>query len=199
MIDDNSLYFDYFESLYTGSIHLAADITPSYCGISQPAMQVIQRQFEKRNILVKAIILIRDPLSRIKSAVRFNLDRGYSSEGIKQDVSDDVLALEQYYQSEHCRFRTNYNQTIKNAWSVFGKESVYIGTYENMFKNSEIQRLSEFCNTDFRPEFSNTSINQTKGSKIEETELDQKIKAAYQHVYDFCFEHFPVSKALWQE
>ncbi len=197
MQNSKSYYFDYFNSLYNEKINTTADITPSYSGLGIKRLQEIKSQFELRNIEVKPIILIRDPLSRIKSAVRSNLDKKNYYEGIKFGETDFLNALKQYYTSEHCKQYTNYHKIITNAFEVFGENKVYIGIYENMFLNENIDKLSNYLGVNSIHEYSKVYVNKTLGS-TEETEFDKTIKNFYIEVYKFCNKNFPSTNELWK-
>jgi len=75
MRNTESYYFRYFNSLFSDEISVTADITPSYSGLSKVRMKKIKNEMERLNITVKPIILFRDPVERIKSAVRMNFNR----------------------------------------------------------------------------------------------------------------------------
>lgn len=60
MLRNPDYYFDYFDSLYTSQIGVAADITPSYSGLDTSRLTFIRDRFLNRDITVKAIILIRE-------------------------------------------------------------------------------------------------------------------------------------------
>jgi len=197
MLHNNSLYFDYFDWLYKDSITVSADITPAYSGLESYRLEFIKSQFSERNIHVKAIILIRDPINRIKSAVRFNLDRQNYNEGIESGETVFSRALSQYYKSEHCRLRTSYNKIISNAYEVFGESNTYVGVYENMFESPEIEKLSQFCGVPFRHEFAKVYVNKTKNKIAQDLTLEPEIKSAYADVYEYCHDKFPVTKDLW--
>jgi hypothetical protein len=190
-------YFDYFQSLYSDQINLCGDITPSYSGLDAPRLNYIKTKFAERDITVKAVILIREPVSRIKSAVRYNLDRSYYKEGIVPGTTDFSIALSQYYLSAHCRMRTCYHDTITKAWDVFGKANVHVGIYETMFTLPEIESLSEFCGVSVTTELANKRINKTQNEVETIPSLESEIRNAYHDVYKYCYEQFPVIKSLW--
>jgi hypothetical protein len=198
MQNNPNIYFEYFSGLYSSKNSIAADITPSYSGLKANRLEEIKNEFKKRSVQVKAIILIRDPLSRIKSAVRFNLDRKNYNEGINNGELDFNNALEQYYKSEHCTLRTHYEEIITQARKVFSEEDLYIGIYENMFTHSEIIRLSNFVGVDLNIEYAGVKVNKTFGT-VYETSIDSAIKAYYEDVYDFCFNHYPITQELWEK
>ena len=196
MQTDPDFYFDYFDSLMKNEINLTGDITPSYSGLGIDRLKNIQKNFMKRGIKVKVIILIRDPLTRIKSAVRFNLDRKNYLEGIESGEINFTKALEQYYKSEHCRLRTNYHLIIDRAYQAFEKENIYIGFFENMFTESQIEKLSAYIGVHANLKFGKFKINKTK-NKVTETIIDREIVSYYSKVYKYCFNNLPITKRLW--
>lgn len=194
----DAFYFDYFDSLYKNDITLSADITPFYSSLGVSRLGYIKKQFAQRNIIVKPVILIRDPINRIKSAVRFNLDRNRYCEGVKLGETNFLRALSQYYKSEDCLLRTSYNKTISNAYSIFGESDVYVGIYESMFDIAEIERFSEFVGVPVKGELANVYVNKTKNQVEEDLALESEIKKAYSDVYEYCYDKFPNTKSLWR-
>ena len=114
-----------------------------------------------------------------------------------QGTTEFGWALEQYYSTGHCKLRTEYQRAITAAYEVFGAENVYIGVYENMFEPAEIERLSAFCGVAVRAHLSEVVVNKTRGKVLKLPELEQKVRQAYQHVYDYCYAHIPVTQSLW--
>ena len=199
MQKDDKFYFDYFAGLLDGTTTSTADISPSYSGLSQRRLSFIKNEFSERGIATKAIFLVRDPLSRIKSAVRYNLRKRNYNEGIVRGETDFINALRQYYQSDACRVRTSYQATIDNALAVFGEDDTYLGVYETMFSQSEIERLSAFCGVDVRPDHSSVFVKKTDGHMDENQQLDADILDAYREVYEYCFEKIPQTKLHWSK
>lgn len=201
MMRDPDFYFDYFDGLYSDKVTISGDITPSYSGLEPTRLEFIRDQFASRNVLVKPVILIRDPLARIKSAVRYSLSRKNYSEGITPGETDFNRALKQYYTSEHCRLRTAYHVGISNARQVFGDDGVYVGVYENMFDDAEVERVSRFCGVPADLAYSGVFVNKTKNkaktNDLKDKALDEAIREAYQDTYRYCFDEFPATKELW--
>ncbi len=197
MQTEENFYFDYFDSLFVDGVSVSADITPSYSGLSEKRLKFIHSQFQNREVDCKAVILIRNPLNRVKSAVRFNLDRGNYNEGIESGEKNFFNALRQYYASEHCKFRTNYHITIERALSVFGESGVYVGIYENLFNAEEIERLPDFCQVQVKAEYGAVRVNKTRNKTEQDDELESEVKSFYKDVYEYCYEKFPITKQLW--
>ena len=198
MQTNNESYFDYFESIFSDTVSITADITPSYSGLSKSRLNNIISRFRERGIDCKAILLLRDPVDRIKSAVRYNLDRKNYNEGIKMGETDFFRALEQYYKSEHCVIRTRYDKTIELVRGVFAKEDVYIGIYEEMFDSKNIDSVSNFVGIKAKYDFATVRVNKTKSATTVNHEIERKIKNFYSDVYEYCNEEFPSTKNLWR-
>ena len=197
MENSDDYYFSYFNKLMSGGKVISADITPSYSGLRARRLKFIKQKFAEKEIDTKVIILVREPLSRIKSAVRFNLDRGNYSEGIKLLETDFESALNQYYRTEHCSIRTKYENIISEAESVFPKDSIYIGFYENMFEKNEVQRLSKFLQIEPKFEFAKVKVNKTRNA-VSDTYSDLKVKEYYADTYEYFYENHPISNELWK-
>ena len=190
-------YFEYFDGLYRDGVTVSADITPAYSGLDIARLEFIRDRFANMDVTVRAIILIREPIGRIKSAVRFNLDREKYYEGLNFGETDFTTALGNYYESAHCRMRTSYQSGILNALNVFGENDLHVGIYESMFESREIERLSRFCGIQPRPEVSEIRVNKTVGKTEQNPDLDAKMREAYRDTYSFCFERYPETQLLW--
>ncbi|MFT5719414.1 MAG: hypothetical protein ACI9T7_003628 [Oleiphilaceae bacterium] len=197
MENSNNYYFSYFDKLMSKNKIVTADITPSYSGLKSDRLEYIKKEFLARGIETKVVILVREPLSRIKSAVRFNLDRGNYSEGVSVNETDFETALNQYYKSKNCSIRTNYENIISEAKSVFSMESIYLGFYESMFEVAEIRRLSKFLQIDAKEEFASVIINKTRNA-VSLTQSDLKVKAYYAGTYEYFYKNYPIAKDLWR-
>ena len=198
MQSNENAYFEYFNSLYRGDVSITGDITPSYSALSKSRMASIINNFQDKGISCKALLLIRDPIDRIKSAVRYNLDRRYFKEGINVGETNFRRALEGYYTTDHCKIRTRYDHTLNNVYATFGPNDVYVGVYENMFEKDQVTKMSNFFGIDENFEFTKVRVNKTK-SKVENMpKLERAIKEYYLEVYEYCNDLFPVTRELWK-
>ena len=198
MQTDNESYFDYFESIFSDTVTITADITPSYSGLQKSRLSSIYSGFKQRDIECKAVMLLRDPVDRIKSAVRYNLDRKNYDEGIENGETDFLQALEQYYKSEHCTIRTRYDKTIESVRGVFDREDIYIGIYEEMFDSDKIDNVSNFVGIKAKYDFAAVKVNKTKSPTTVNHEIEEKVKNFYSEVYEYCNEEFPSTRNLWR-
>lgn len=192
-------YFSYFASLLEGPAQLTADITPSHSGLSPKALTDIRDGFARHGIACKAVLFLRDPVERCKSAVHFNLNRGNFSEGISVGNTSFCAALSEYAQSEHAAIRTRYDTTIKNLRAVFSPEDLYIGLYETMFNDDQMARFAAFLGVENTPALAGKKINETTGARQVCPEAEAAVYARFTDVYAFCHREFPETKTLWTQ
>lgn len=198
MQKDANFYFDYFASLLDEEKTITADITPSYSALSFERIKKIKKGFALRNIEVRAVLLLRNPIDRIKSATSFNMNRKNFNEGIPPSATTFEEALKNYYQTEHCEIRTNYQRSVKNAQEALGPRNVYVAIYESMFTDENIDKISKFCGVYPFKAKQRIKENKTKREEGQTLELDRKILDRFQSTYDYCFEVFPETKKLWK-
>jgi hypothetical protein len=198
MQEDANFYFDYFASLLDEEKTITADITPSYSALSVDRIKNIQKGFALRNIEVRAVLVLRNPIDRIKSATSFNMNRKNFNEGIPPSATTFEEALKNYYQTEHCEIRTNYERSVKNAQKALGPRNVYVAIYESMFSSEHIDKISKFFGVYPFKAKKRKKENETKREEVETAELDSNILDRFQSTYDYCFEVFPETKTLWK-
>lgn len=191
-------YFDYFDSLLSEEKNITADICPGYLGLSIERLQFIKDAFNKKNIHVKVVILARDPISRIKSAVNFMINKKKKNQGIENYNQDFLKILSEYSKNEHCIYRTNYICAIENAKAVFRDEDIYIGIYEKMFLESEVENLSAFLGIQANTDFGKKIVHKTK-SKMVSAEYDNEIRRFYDELYMYFNENYPDTLKLWSK
>lgn len=197
MQTEDGAYFGYFRALCRDGATLTADITPAYAGLGRARLAQIKAGIEATGLTCKAIFLIRDPVERDKSAVRFNLARGNHREGIPPGVTGFCAALAAYSRSDHARLRSTYGPTLRNLRAVFGPEQLYIGVFEALFTAPSISALSEFLGVPPRPDLAATRINQTMGPQVDCPRLEREMRDRYRAVYEDCAKLVPETRRYW--
>lgn len=127
---------NWYKSLFKEKF-IAGEITPAY---STFPIEYIQ---EMREIIgeTKIIIVIRDPIDRVKSQLKNLLKKGrlngQSYNTFQKAVKDNGL-----------KKRSFLSQSYLNYTSVFGKENVFVSFADELYTNQkrEIDRLGEFFN-----------------------------------------------------
>lgn len=196
MLVSKNYYFDYFASLLSKDKNITADITPTYVCLSKKRLQFIKDKFNKKNIHVKIVLLVRDPISRIKSATNFMINKNKKNSGIKNYNQSFSKILSEYYKSPHCAIRTDYVAAIKNAKAVFKEEDIFIGIYEKLFSINSVRNLSEFLGIKVNTNFGKKIIHKTE-SKKDITEHDEDIKIFYRNVYKHFNKNYPDTLEFW--
>lgn len=191
-------YFSYFaDRLAAPGISLTADITPSYSALSVPVLERIRNGFEDRDIAVKVIFFMREPVERSLSAIRMYRRMNSSREGVDINLTDEA-ALLAYIDTDQGRIRMNYHETLSRLDAVFAPQDIYTGFYENMFSETELTRFCAFLDLPVIPEFLTRKFNTTEGGSQISPQTRAEAEARLVGVYDACFARFPVSRTLWQ-
>lgn len=195
-LDDPDQYFDYFSGLVgPGRARLTADITPAYAGLSGDRLRFVRAGFEARSVRPVAVYLMRDPVERIWSAVRMDVQRrGAEDPGAVEArlrvVSDD----DQYAR------RTRYDQTIGRLDETFGADGVFYGFYERLFESATLRDLCGFLGIDFHDPDVGRQVNvspKRHGNLSDETV--HALAARFAPVYGAVAARFPDVDlpALW--
>ncbi|NNG03132.1 MAG: hypothetical protein HKM95_03415 [Inquilinus sp.] len=187
-------YFDYFAKILSEnkSITVTGDITPSYSGLPVECYKDIHDNFERRNVKVKVIFLLRDPLERCWSAVRMHR-RGNKTnfENVDTQLNEED-ALRNYYKTRNAEFRTRYDQTIQNLEAVFDGADIFVSFYETFLKSGtgEVERLAKFLDIQYtKPNYSR-KLNVSKKNDNISDELKTEIVMHYSDVYRFAFDRY---------
>lgn len=104
--------------------------------------------------------------------------------------------FEKNYDSLQFQVRTKYEFTLEQLDKIFEPNNLYIGIYESMFENTNILKLSNFCNVDFVPNFKFNRFNRTTFYELN-SELKDKCYEFYKPTYDYITKRFPEVKDLW--
>lgn len=198
MQNETAYYFEYFNSLLQGDVKITADITPAYSGLSADRLSFIKNNFEEKRIVCKAVLFIRDPIERCRSAVQYNLGRNNYNEGLTRGNSVFCSALNEYYRTLHADIRTNYKTIIENIKEVFEPQNYYIGVYESMFEKENVSAISNFLNIQPKFEFANTRVNSTASGPRPSCDLiEENIREHFKEVYEYCATEIPETVELW--
>ena len=177
MISNTDLYFDYFNDLLsctTKSTRLfSGDFTPESCVLPREDLILIKKQLEARNIELKVIFLMRDPIERIWSATRMT----------KRQYGIDAKLIDTY-NGRFVEFLTRYEHIIPKIKSIFDKDSLFIGSYETLFQQKTIDQLIDFLQIlPIKPDFK-LRINASPNELIPYQDRD-KVSEYYSDTYNY--------------
>lgn len=193
-------YFEYFHTLahQKDDRRVVGDITPSYAGLPAEVLQQIKDGVESRGFDLRVVYLMRDPVERLYSATRMSL-RDRKASGREVTMTENEMFLEQFNGPKAER-RTRYEETIQTLDSIFDKDQLHYGFYEDLFTDARVQELTDWLNIPFvSPNFS----ERVNFSEQQEELSDEAAKIArefYAPTYEFVAKRFPEHdlKALWK-
>ena len=140
-------YYDYFTSLLRRpGIQLTGDITPSYSALSPLTLQEILANFEQREISVRPVFLMRDPIERIISSQRMQLRK---QNQLNHDAEVNALRQLCMERPERVNLRSDYGHTLMALSQIFDPSACFIDLYERLFTPESWQRLCDVLNVPY--------------------------------------------------
>jgi hypothetical protein len=124
-------YIDFLSNGWTGQ-PLYCEITPSYMFLPVSELESIRTTFPK----LKIIFLMRDPIARLWSMLRFN----FRNKDASQMDAFAATCLSKREYSARC----DYKSALENIDAVFDPSQVFTGFYEDMFDGNLLDRLYAF-------------------------------------------------------
>lgn len=190
---DENAYFDYFAAvLEHPGIQRTADITPSYAALSPEALARIRDGFATRGIAVKTLFSMRDPVDRLRSHLRMEMEKGRQPQS-----TDNEAPLAAFYASDEAEARSRYDRTLENIESVFDPADCYVTAFETLFTANGIADLSRFAQVPIDAQAGMRAVNsRAKGSGISET-LEAEIAHHYAPVYRAVARRLPQIAEIW--
>lgn len=176
---------------------LAADMTPSYCGLSVDTFAMIRDLFANTGLTLKVLFLMRDPLDRLGSVAR-HIDRRHAEKGRSGEVAGiDRLAAE--YNDPATEMRARYDTTITTLEQVFAPEALLFEFYEELFTQPTLERICGFLGIEARAADFETRVHASPETDPIPDDLAARIRAHYDPTYRFCMDRFGEDRirALW--
>lgn len=174
----------------TQNVRLVGDITPSYCRLSPDHLREARNLIEEVGFMPKPVFILRDPASRVLSALDMRLRR---QARLARDLSDQELEIEilQMAGLPGTRVRTDYRHTVNSLEEAFGADNVFFGFYETLFSDHEIARLLDFLNISWLNPPLETRVNASRSAFRLSGDIKRQIRELYSEVYEYCEHRFP--------
>ncbi|QFT63439.1 hypothetical protein [Roseivivax sp. THAF30] len=190
---DPNAYFDYFQGLLNQpGIARTGDVTPSYAALPADRLAQIRDEFARRGIETRAIFVMRDPVARLHSLMRMEVDKGRLAPG--RDAED---ALRAFYVSDEAEARSRYDLTLAAMETAFPPEARYVCLFEELFTDAGIESLSRFAGVPVEPAAGARKVNARAGGAPVSDALSAEIAAHYEAVYRAAAERLPQIRTLW--
>mgnify|MGYP006301037543 CR=1 FL=1 len=145
----------YASPFRAGKGKVTGEITPAYSILSREDIEHISGLMPE----VKLVLMIRNPVDRAWSAIRFRrwrMTRRHRRKGEKAEISPlSIAELESYFEAPEWIQRGDYVRTLNNWRSFFPEEQLFIGFFEDIVHNPErlLIRLFDFLGVDSSQEY----------------------------------------------
>ncbi len=132
---DIEKYATYFDERVEKQ-HAFGEISPAYCKLPLEEFQLIKKHFPD----IKIILLLRNPVDRLWSQIRFSEDAD-TLEEMEQKI-DGAFKKDVYLD------RSDYVSTIRTIRSVFAPENIHFAFFENLFQQAAVDGICRFLGVD---------------------------------------------------
>ncbi|MBV6635929.1 MAG: sulfotransferase family protein [Mameliella sp.] len=190
---DEDAYFDYFAGLLSQQgITRTGDITPSYAALPVELLARIRDGFASRGIAVKLLFSMRDPVDRLRSHLRMEMEKGRLPE-----APENEAPLRAFYATPEAEARSRYDRTLSAIEAVFEPGDVFLTPFETLFTANGIADLSRFAGVAVDAQAGMRAVNsRAKGSGLSE-ELEGEIARHYAPVYEAAARRLPQVAEAW--
>lgn len=176
MSTDPSAYIRFFKQLTRPEYKAFGEVSPGYILLREDGLAALRDQHPKTRV----ILLMRDPVERVWSAVRMRQrESGVDAvEGFDSAVKNDLMME-----------RGRYDLIVSALDKVFAPEDVWLGFYETLFEEEKIRSLCDFAEVDYVEADFDRRPNVAPEADMP-AEHQATARAALDPVYAFCRERF---------
>lgn len=191
MIWEPSLYPTYFAGLLSGrtddgAARFSLDITPSYAVLRPPRLTWVRESFAALGVRTVATFLMRDPVDRLHSHVRFAQSRRPDDFPLSPEEHVRQVYAEPAY--EH---RGRYERTLESIAATFAPAEVHLGLYETFFTEESIGAMCRTIGIDPHPaDFDHRPWHNPAARGISE-ETERLVAEHYASTYAAVADAFP--------
>lgn len=179
MGDSLELYRALFEKRVQPEHRVFGEVTPSYCLLSEEALQKIRDTHDR----VRAVLLLRDPADRTWSQLwfRHNKNPGFDpNEQWRTALTDKAITS-----------RCDYREILTRLESVFSPKELYVGFFEHLFTQESVEAICEFLGIDVEPADFERNPNPTgQSGKVRPEGYMQAAAETFEDAYAYIAERF---------
>lgn len=178
-LENNQLYYDYFESLLKGpAITLVGDITPIYSALSPETLSTVKAEFSARGIEVLPILIMRDPVYRLQSFVRMQMRR----KGLAPSYGAEIKRMTEYAGTAPDLRRCDYERIYGSLQKVFGT-SFLVFFYETFFTEKSLVKIENAIGESLY----NVDVTKRVGASSSQVKLSSDDYLYFRRIYDGIF------------
>lgn len=184
-------YLSHFRRHVRPEQRVMGEITPSYSLIPSSGFCYVRDLLLKAGLEPKVIFIMRDPVERLYSQLRFNERRGVAQ------VND---ALASALDRPGVIFRTRYDLTLSSLDSAFDPDQLLLLFYEELFQDSSIASICRFLDIDVRPADFSARVNAAPDAGEIDPDFRKAARERLNVVYEFCASRFGRDRiqAIWR-
>ncbi|SFI38417.1 hypothetical protein [Albimonas pacifica] len=191
MIYDDAAYFDHFASLAGPGTRVFADLTPAYAVIGREGFAFMRRSCEARGLALKIVFVMRDPVARLWSHMRFLPQLGQAV-----DPLTDWPAL---LEDPAVIARSDYRGTLEDLEAVMAPGTVLPLFHETLAETGLPALRAALGLAPPAEEGDDGPVNVTRLQAALPAEAEAAFRRALAPQYAWCRERFgPALPAAWR-
>lgn len=192
MSGDRAAYLRWFARRGLKRSHMM-EMTPCYALLSEEELRFARAHFEAAGVIVRPLLLLRDPVARIVShhrSARETFGQGYNSDrGLLLSLAG----------GEQIR-RSRYDLTLARLFRVFGEEAVTVCFFERLFDPADphLAEVERALGLSPLPPLLERRINASPEAAAPPQALLAALRRRLRPAYRFVSEHYgPAAPAAW--
>lgn len=183
-------YFEYFLSLTRRDrkLHCVGELTPAYSMLSEDQFDHIRNLIRDHGFAPRVIFIMRDPLERLCSQIRMEIERGAILTCADSEMMDKtVLAC---CQNPEFDLRTRYELTVKAVDASFQESEVLYLFFEELFRAESMSSIGSFLDLDDLQLVSQARVFPSGSNFTISDQAKEEVRAHFAGTYTFIAERF---------
>lgn len=189
MVDDATVYREYFQALITDDKPVFGELTPAYSLLPKEGFRAILELYPE----AKFFFIMRDPADRYLSQVRFSRRLRAMRGGSPTKPFDPDLQALRHLRNPAYVERGNYRRTVETLQEVVEADRLCTLFYENLFQGNapdeELSRLCRFLEIDFLPADVKRTVNESEEMYFDPSVVEQ-VRNHFQPTYAWVREFY---------
>ena len=138
------VYADIFAEIVASSPGpiVTGDMTPSYSLLTGEQWRIMREVIDRIPGRKQVLLLLRDPVERTLSELRFSLRKGYS--GLRPGGPTDETWMMAFVARPEVHGLSAYERFMPNILGSFAEDEVHVEFYEELFTTDAMFRLAAF-------------------------------------------------------
>tara|TARA_R110001599_G_scaffold353231_1_gene591127 strand:+ start:213787 stop:214650 length:864 start_codon:yes stop_codon:yes gene_type:complete len=188
MVENPTVYRQYFDELISDHHKAFGEITPAYSLLPESGFKAIIELYPE----AKFIFIMRDPAMRYLSQIQFSQTiREIQGKDKALDFDPNSKAIE-FLENTSYTARSDYKRTIESLLRVTTPDNLCALFYENIFSDvstRELQKLCNFLKISFQSPNISRKVNPSNSMEFE-PEVIRRVSDYFSEIYEFVFTYY---------